>query len=249
MKNTAHHIWLKLVAAFFLVFLSFSGTALADDNSIQVSPQNIAPGSIIVLSSPDEKFFNSDLTKNQVIFTGSSEKVTPILAASDNKKFLVTVPGSAKSGYIKLIVDGTEKGTTPPIKIVADSNDSAFYRVFGATILIFILLLLIVVFMLKKSDRNWDLGEALSEDVQDDNKLFLDPATKMPVLVSSSSRLIALIGLSSILAINMGIAAVIFWGYFVNHEIPELSGIGWYLFGQAAIFAPYIANQARSAFK
>jgi hypothetical protein len=67
-------------------------------------------------------------------------------------------------------------------------------------------------------------------------------------MVASSSRLIALVGLIGILSVLIGIGYNLVWSLFVSGKVPDLKGIGQFLFGMALIFAPYLANQAREAF-
>ena len=64
----------------------------------------------------------------------------------------------------------------------------------------------------------------------------------------SSSRIIAVFGLTGILALVVGVGYSIVWDLVVCGESPDLSGIKTFLIGMAAIFAPYVANQVREAF-
>ncbi len=134
--------------------------------------------------------------------------------------------------------------------ISANVRVKVFIWVSFVIIAIFLILLNQIFKALKKPGAKWNLGEALSEPLKtDDNKIaFSDPNNTKPIYVNSSSRLIALIGLAGIVVIDLGIAIAIYWGLIVYNTLPDLEKIGWYIFGQAAIFAPYLANQIRAAF-
>ena len=84
-------------------------------------------------------------------------------------------------------------------------------------------------------DESWSLKDAISETVN------VNGNTES---VASSSRLIALVGLAAILAIDLGIAITIFYSSLVeNLKGLDLQTIGAFLVAQAALFAPYIANK------
>ena len=229
----------------FLLFVLFPIDTMAQIPTFQIAPQEVSPKELVVISSSTE-IFDSDRSDNRVIFSGTTEKIIPLLVSSDKKTIIVAAPDKVKTGSVFLQVKDQEIGRVS-VTVKPKTEWKAFAVVYGITIALFVLVTLIVLSALKKAPK-WRLGEALSEQAHgtDDKPLIVNDE---PKLISSSSRLIGLIGLSAILAINLGVAAMIFWGYFICKEIPDLSNIGWYLFGQAAIFAPYIVNQARSAFK
>jgi hypothetical protein len=230
----------------FLLFLLFPIDTIAAQNpTLQIAPQEVSPKELVVISSSIE-IFDSDRSENSVIFPGTTEDIIPLWVSSNKKTIIVVAPDKVEAGSVSLQVKQVKRGDVS-VTVKPKTEYKAFAVVYGITIALFLLIALIVLSTLKKAPK-WHLGEALSEQAHDtDDKPLID--NKEPKLISSSSRLIGLIGLSAILAINLGIAAMIFWGYFINKEILDLSKIGWYLFGQAAIFAPYIVNQARSAFK
>ena len=74
-------------------------------------------------------------------------------------------------------------------------------------------------------------------------------ATPSPQLVGSSSRLIAAFGLMILAIMILGIGYGIMWSLFVKGQTPDLTGIGTYLLGGSALFAPYAFNQVKDAFK
>jgi hypothetical protein len=70
-----------------------------------------------------------------------------------------------------------------------------------------------------------------------------------PRLVGSASRLIAAFGLMVLAVMILGIGYGIMWNLFTAGKIPNLNGIGPYLLGGSALFAPYAFNQIKEAFK
>lgn len=238
--------FMKIVLSIsFLLFVLFPINTIAQTPTFEIAPQEVSPKELVVISSSTE-IFDFDGSDNRVIFSGTSEKIIPLLVSSDKKTIVVAAPNKVKTGSVSLLVKKEKIGSVS-VTVKHKTEWKAFAVVYGITIALFVFFTFIVLRALKKAPK-WSLGEALSEQAHDtdDKPLIVD---KEPKLISSSSRLIGLIGLSAILSINLGIAAMIFWEYFIYKDIPDLSKIGWYLFGQAAIFAPYIVNQARSAFK
>ena len=47
----------------------------------------------------------------------------------------------------------------------------------------------------------------------------------------------------------LGIGYGIMWSLFTKGDMPNLNGIGTYLLGGSALFAPYAFNQIKDAFK
>ncbi|WP_134643009.1 hypothetical protein [Ammonifex thiophilus] len=68
-----------------------------------------------------------------------------------------------------------------------------------------------------------------------------------PVLVPSSSRLIAFIGLIGILSMDAGIATVILYRLAADRALPDLAGLNYFLLCQAGVFAPYAVNKFAEA--
>jgi len=66
---------------------------------------------------------------------------------------------------------------------------------------------------------------------------------------SSVSRLIALVGTLVLTAVMLGVGYGMIWSLFTKGQIPALEGIGPYLLGSSALFAPYAFNQLKEAFK
>jgi hypothetical protein len=107
---------------------------------------------------------------------------------------------------------------------------------------------------------NWSLGQAVSEK---STKTTIE-TPQVPVagqMVSpvvqttetgggaSASRLIATVGSLVLTVIMLGIGYAMIWSLFTRGQIPALEGIGPYLMGGAALFAPYAFNQLKEAFK
>ncbi len=92
----------------------------------------------------------------------------------------------------------------------------------------------------------WSLGDALSEESSIQPKEI--HGRKDVIMVASSSRLIALLGLLGILTIVLGIGFSVIWNLFVYGTVPQLTQVRSFLYGAACLFAPYLANQLRSVF-
>ena len=93
----------------------------------------------------------------------------------------------------------------------------------------------------------WSMGDALSEEAGNQPNPL--PAGQKPIMVASSSRLIAFLGLSVILSLYLGFGYMILWDHFFNPSKPiDTKTLLTFLFGGATMFAPYVANQVASAF-
>jgi hypothetical protein len=93
----------------------------------------------------------------------------------------------------------------------------------------------------------WQLGDALSEEA--DNQPNPLPAGVKPVMVASSSRLIALIGLLNILSVFLGFGYYFLYSAFAGTvHLEDMRSVIYYLFSGAVMFAPYLANQLQNAF-
>ena len=93
----------------------------------------------------------------------------------------------------------------------------------------------------------WSMGDALSEEAGNQPNPL--PAGQKPIMVASSSRLIAFLGLSVILSLYLGFGYVILWDHFFNpNKAIDSKMLLTFLFGGATMFAPYLANQLASAF-
>ena len=95
--------------------------------------------------------------------------------------------------------------------------------------------------------QNWFLGDALSEEAGNQPDP-LPPGVK-PVMVASSSRLMALLGLLNILGVFLGFGYYFLYAAFAGTvNLTDMKSVIYYLCSGAVMFAPYLANQVRSAF-
>ena len=98
-----------------------------------------------------------------------------------------------------------------------------------------------------KGNAAWSLADAISEEAGDQPNP-LPPGVK-PIMVASSSRLIAFLGLSVILCLYLGFGYVYLWErFFRPSAMMDSKNLLAFLFGGATMFAPYMANQLSSAF-
>ena len=67
------------------------------------------------------------------------------------------------------------------------------------------------------------------------------------LLIGSTSRLIAFIGLLGILCLAVGVGFSIVFSILVKGTTPDLKPVSWFLASMASLFAPYLANQVKEA--
>lgn len=126
------------------------------------------------------------------------------------------------------------------------SKDTVFWVTFWIMTAIMAFAFMFVALGLMRS-RDWQLGDAVSEEAG--NQPDPLPAGVKPIMVASSSRLIALMGLLSILGVFLGFGYYFLYSAFagtVNRN--DMKSVIYYLFSGAVMFAPYLANQLQSAF-
>ena len=116
----------------------------------------------------------------------------------------------------------------------------AFWSVFAG---LAVLLTTAIVFLVA---GKWSLANALSEESAYQPKEIT--SSNQIILLASTSRVVALFGLIGILGIVIGTGYAVMWNLFLSGTLPELGGLKGFLIGCGAMFAPYIANQVRSAF-
>jgi hypothetical protein len=91
------------------------------------------------------------------------------------------------------------------------------------------------------------LGDAVSEEAGNQSDPL--PVDKKPVMVASSSRLIALLGLLTILVVFLGFGYYFLYSAFAGTlQSADMKSVIYYLFSGAVMFAPCLANQLREAF-
>lgn len=123
---------------------------------------------------------------------------------------------------------------------------SVFWAAFVIMTILLLLLFLIVALGLLRS-KDWHLGDAVSEEAG--NQPSPLPVGTKPVMVASSSRLIALLGLLVILMMFLGFGYYFLYAAFAcNLGTGNVKQVVIFLFSGATMFAPYLANQLQSAF-
>jgi hypothetical protein len=109
----------------------------------------------------------------------------------------------------------------------------------------FIALLMLSLIKGLMGSQEWTFADALSEE--SDPQPSPPPAGK-PVMVASSSRLIAFLGLIVILALFLGVGYYLLWCLFTQRELKELDYTIKYFYSGLVLFAPYIVNKFSDAF-
>ena len=137
--------------------------------------------------------------------------------------------------------------TTSNIRTTRSVEDTpiSFWICAGAISLLLLLILFAIMVGLRSSPT-WSLGDAVSEEAGNQPNPL--PAGQKPILVASSSRLIALLGLMVILVIYLGFGYCALWRCFMSQQMLEIRGLLSFLFGGASMFAPYMVNQLKEAF-
>ena len=107
---------------------------------------------------------------------------------------------------------------------------------------------------LGRADSTWSLANALSEEAA----LSVDqggvPYTvngtvvKETILVASTSRLIALVGMLAIAALFIGFGTLELWAFAKTGTLFATSDILKLLVGGMTLFAPYVVNKFASTF-
>jgi hypothetical protein len=192
----------------------------------------------VTLAGPDGK--KTTLSGADVTWVSEREvQINPALSAMGRWKVSVSNPAPDKTSSDEFAFQ----------VIAADSPAvTAYNRVFWVITGTLVLLGLVLIIALKHAsdEGKWSLGTALSEEAAVQPQQISGPADI--ILLGSTSRLIALVGLLGILVIVLGIGYSIVWNLFVAGKSPDLSSVKSFLFGAASLFAPYLANQVRAAF-
>lgn len=110
-------------------------------------------------------------------------------------------------------------------------------------------------------NTNWNLGDALSEEVEISNvttdaegkeevKLDAGKPTMVTVMRASTSRLIAFMGMMVILLIFIGFGVFSLYSYAFTGEMPDSTDkVIQFLTGGLTLFAPYLVNKFAGIFK
>src|SRR5262245_2186198 len=148
-------------------------------------------------------------------------------------------------------------GAAAPCPACSESVN-AYWVAFGVITGLLGLAILGILVSLKNSG-DWSLADALAEKSSDRKKMVAQPVAGEPLekamlvaepaMVGSASRLFAMLGTLVLTVVMLGIGYAMIWSLFTRGTIPALEGIGPYLMGGAALFAPYAFNQLKEAFK
>jgi hypothetical protein len=127
------------------------------------------------------------------------------------------------------------------------SKEAVFWVTFSIMTLLLVFACGFVTVGLLRSPT-WNLGDAVSEEAGNQPNPL--PAGVKPIMVASSSRLLALLGLLNILAVFLGFGYYFLYTAFSTGQvkIEDMKGVISYLFSGAVMFAPYLANQLQTAF-
>jgi hypothetical protein len=161
------------------------------------------------------------------------------------KSFLRSLLSLALAGFVFLLpsVAWSQTASTSGFGV---SRESVFWATFCIMTSVMVFAFLFLVMGLLRSS-SWQLGDAISEEAG--NQPDPLPAGVKPVLVASSSRLIALLGLFTILGTFLGFGYYFLYSAFAGSvRLEDMRSVIYYLFSGAVMFAPYLANQLREAF-
>jgi hypothetical protein len=118
-----------------------------------------------------------------------------------------------------------------------------FWAVFAVmTLLVFGVALAIVVGLIWP--KTFSLSDALSSPSP------VQPKIEKPedvLILGSTSRLIAFVGLLGILCLALGVGYSIVYDIIIRDHPPQLTQVSWFLGAMASLFAPYLANQVKEA--
>lgn len=217
-----------------------------------VRPSGGADGGSQVLTVDGQNFV-SDLTAILNAPDGSkvelaSDKITVVSVTRVVLVASLGLPGTWKlslapnaQGSVAAVAEFSVYTTRLPVR-------AYWYAFWAITVTLALLFVLMVVSLSIAMWRgHWSLADALSEEATYQPREILVKGDI--IMIASTSRLIALLGLLGILTTVLGIGYSIIWNLFVRGVAPELASVRSFLFGAACLFAPYLANQAKLAFR
>ncbi len=151
----------------------------------------------------------------------------------------------AAAGGASEVAAASAPVATAAVKQLSGSSSSSAYWVTSIVLIAFLFAALVTI---KKSLRDgWRLHEALSEEAD------LPQGTNIntPVMVASSSRLIAFMGSLALIAMFVGFGLCLLWAGFNDKEINTqwAQSFSDYFKLGALLFLPYGANQIQAAMK
>lgn len=102
-----------------------------------------------------------------------------------------------------------------------------------------------------RSDKNWSMARALSENTVVEQQDPADATKKTSVVIDlpSSSRLIAFIGLIVLMVTFLTLGAVMIWTLGRTGQIISMGNAQDFLWAGMTMFAPYLISQGKEAFK
>jgi hypothetical protein len=225
-------------------------------------PASVDEESSLGIVSDTVSAFDKNALNNAVTFSTAVGDITvrPYQVSADGRFLLVQVPKGAQSGLVKLNNNGKPIGTVfLNVHDTAQDKATEVAKFNTLVMAIFVLLVVIVVWLFTRLKRaNWNIAEAVSERRKEQD--LLRDANGQPVLnqgnpvyidiyrnVSSSSRLIAVIGLCVIVIADFGILVTSIWLLLTTEKSPDLGSLNTFILALAGIFTPYVATQIREA--
>jgi hypothetical protein len=226
--------------------------------SLTALVNRVAPGDQLVISSNKDNAFDALAANNEVVFLGPKGVPKPQkgqAVSPEGRTLTVLVPSQAQSGEVTVKAKGAEIDKVA----LTISEKPREYQVCLWMALVPVSLFLIFLIWLGvclHRDPNWKLSGALSEQIE--QKLILrdsvgnpvfhatshDPIYEIrPVIVNSSSRLIAFVGLFVIATEILGVLIPAGYRYACTGEIPDLSNFSTFILAQTPVFAPYVVNK------
>lgn len=98
-------------------------------------------------------------------------------------------------------------------------------------------------------DNAWSMGKALSENTIVEQPDPADPSKTIKAPMSSSSRLIAFLGMIVLLATFLAFGSAAIWSMGTTGSMPDMKSALEFLLTGSALFAPYLFNQSKEALK
>jgi hypothetical protein len=177
------------------------------------------------------------------------DRVVVVCTFGTTGKWKATISRAADNGKVE--ASGTLEFAVANVPPSIHFLSPAFVGFCLAAVVATALLGILVGFVIKwlgDAIRNgkWSLSDAVSEESACQPKVIT--AKSDVILLASTSRVIALLGLLGILTTVLGIGYSIMWNLFAFGTVPDLSQVRSFLYGSATLFAPYLFNQAREVF-
>ena len=188
----------------------------------------------------------SDLSPDQLTFV-SATKVAAIVTLTASGKWKVHAANPRGAASADYTVPVAFYPAVDPNSPSVNSAWAAFYVITALLVGLLAVMVTSLVFYMRR--KKWSLADALSEESSEQPQEITNVnGENNVIMVASVSRLIALLGLLGILTTVLGIGYAIIWNMFVYGTVPPLAQVRSFLYGAACLFAPYLANQVRSAF-